>query len=502
MAISQNRYVDITSSVAGGAAVQERELIARLFTQNDRVPKNSILEFATADLVKNYFGETSGEYDRALFYFSRVSKNFTTPKKISFSRWVENLSAPKIYGGTPISTLAQLQEISDGSLRIILDGANIDFASIDLSGAASLADVADVLQTAIRTNADPQLATATVVYDAIRGAFDFAGAVAEAATISADTSGVGTDLTILVGWRGVANVIYSDGAEAETPLAAVTRSAETSNNFASFLFLSDLTLDQITAVSDWNNSKNNEFLYSVQLPAVADAQSYFNALNAFSGTALTLSPTADEFPELAPGMIAATTDYNRSNSVQNYMFQIFDGLTATVTTNELANTLDALRINYIGQTQSAGQNLSFFQRGFLMGGATAAKNMNTYVNEIWLKSAIVTIVLETFLNLNRISANEQGRAQVRAVLQTVINNAINNGSISVQGVINTTQRAVIEQITGDAEAWRTVQNQGYFLSVTITSQVVNDVTEFKINYTLIYKKDDVIRKIEGQDILI
>jgi len=51
-------------------------------------------------------------------------------------------------------------------------------------------------------------------------------------------------------------------------------------------------------------------------------------------------------------------------------------------------------------------------------------------------------------------------------------------------------------------AWKQVQNLGYWLGVVIEPIVVDLVTEYQINYTLIYSKDDVIRFVQGTDILI
>ena len=57
MAITSNKYVDITSGVGGAAAVGARELLLRLMTANELVPTGSVLlQFSDADSVMNYFG--------------------------------------------------------------------------------------------------------------------------------------------------------------------------------------------------------------------------------------------------------------------------------------------------------------------------------------------------------------------------------------------------------------------------------------------------------------
>ena len=87
MAISFNRFVDITSGVGAGATARQRDLIGRIFSANEMIPPGSFVEFESADAVLDYFGSASTEYDMAAFYFGWISKNITRAQKISFARW-------------------------------------------------------------------------------------------------------------------------------------------------------------------------------------------------------------------------------------------------------------------------------------------------------------------------------------------------------------------------------------------------------------------------------
>ncbi len=201
-------------------------------------------------------------------------------------------------------------------------------------------------------------------------------------------------------------------------------------------------------------------------------------------------------------MILAATDYRHRNATQNYMFQQAT-LTPSVTTTRESDRLDALRVNYYGRTQTAGQTRDFYQRGVLMGGASAPTDMNVYANEQWLKDAAGSAIMELLLSVAKISANEQGRAQLIATLQNIINQALSNGTISVGKNLNNAQQLYITNMTGDVNAWRQVQTSGYWLDCVIEPVVTEDSrAEYKAVYTLIYSKDDAIRKVEGAHILI
>ena len=226
------------------------------------------------------------------------------------------------------------------------------------------------------------------------------------------------------------------------------------------------------------------------------------ALIGSAGVALTYAPAAGEFDEMCPSIIMAATDYSRRNSVQNFMFQQFD-LTAKVTRTDISDDLDALRVNYYGNTQTAGQIISFYQRGVLCGGATDPVDMNTFANELWLKDAAQAALMSLLLSMPKVSANAGGRGQVLAIVQDAIDRALTNGVISVGKTLTTQQRLYVTQVTGDDLAFAQVQQIGYWVDCEMQSFGTPDGrTEWKAVYTLVYAKDDVIRKIEGTHILI
>ena len=200
-------------------------------------------------------------------------------------------------------------------------------------------------------------------------------------------------------------------------------------------------------------------------------------------------------------MILAATDYTKPNAVQNFMFQIFN-LTPSVTTDAAADTYDNLRINYYGQTQTAGNLIQFYQRGFMMGLPVDPVDQNTYANEEWLKAALSASLMSLLLALPTLGANTMGKSQVLAILQSGIDQALLNGTISVGRPLTEQQRLYVTTITNDNKAWRQVQNIGYWIGCDIQSYVANGITQWKAVYTLIYTKADAIRKIEGTDILI
>lgn len=506
MVLPLSKYAEITSGVAGTGSIRERELIGRLWTTNYLSPTQSIIEFESADQVGDYYGFDSTEYARAEFYFGWISKSITRAQKISFARWVNLDTAPMIFGFQADYDYNDFVGISDGSFNMV-DGATVNAVTgIDFTTVTSLTDVAAELETAIQALATGYYTAATVTYNATTKRFEFVGGVTgTTAAISATANGAGTSIVNMIGWGSGA--IYSKGSGEETLAETLAFSDETNDNFASIAFVDVLTEDQYVECAEWLSTTNNKYMLCVADDVDAlDPVDYI--LEGYAGVGVTATNSiATEFPEMIPMIVAASTDYNNVNASKNYMYQTFPTVSALLFNGEYlgpteATALEGARINFYAATQTAGQYRAFYQRGVLQGGPNNPSDMNVYVNEIWLKARAEFSIMNLLLTLEEISADDEGRAQLIAILQQdVANPAIDNGVITVGKTFTSTQKEAISQITGDNLAWQQVQNNGYWLNVVIVP-VIGETTEYKAVYTLVYSKDDVIRKVEGRHVLI
>lgn len=505
--IPLSRYVDVTSGVGGNAGVRERDLVLRIFSSYSWIPANSITEYSSyQELLTAYpAASTEGFMVAADRYFGWVSPNISRAKKISIAAWAETQSNAKIFGthGSPL--LATFTAISSGTLSINMGGLSHTITGIDLTSAVSLSGVAALIQTAIQAaDAASSWTAATVTFNAAQGnSFNLTcGSVAPTGnTITISASVTGTDLMDLLGWG--AGSYSAPEVPSEIKSVAVARAMGANNNCGSFTFLDDVD----TLTSAWNDTQNEAYIYCDRVTP-GNAASISSAVVDYSGTALGLDYDASTmlsgtYSEIIPGIQLAATDYSRRNAASNYMYKQFAGFPVSVNSEANANTYDALRVNYIGQTQTAGQNISFYQRGVMTGGSNDATDQNVYANEIWFKDAAATSIINLLLSLAEVPANDQGRGQILAVLQDVINRALFNGVIIAGKTLTTTQKLYITEQTGDENAWHQVQNIGYWVDVVIVPYVtVDSRTEYRADYTIMYSKDDTVRKVNGTHILI
>jgi len=504
MSISIKKYVDITSGVGAGTGVKERELILRLFTKSPLVPAGTVLEMTSADDVISHFGASSEEASRATTYFGFISKLITKAKKISFANYSDGnvASSPSIVGGTPEQTIANWKAITDGAVRIKVGTSDYLLSGLDFSSAAALADVAAAVQTKLKAS----LGNATVTYDSLSKKFNatFTGHDVPA-TVSIGTTTTGTDISDKLGWTVAKGAIFAPGANATSVVDYVTDSDLVSDNYGSYSFVGQtFTLETWKTIAAWNSAQNVKYQLLIPVKS-ADWQNWYNELQSYSGVALTLvNDINDEHDEDIPGIILAATDYNVRNASQNYMFQQIPGISPKVVSDEVSQAIDAgSRVNYYGRTMTAGQQLSFYQDGYLCGTGNAPIQMNVYANEQWLKSAATAAMMQFLLNSPIVPATDEGRAMVLAVLQDTVDRALYNGTIKAGKALNIDQKLYVTTVTGDPLAWHQVQDIGYWLDAVVQEEAQqNGTIKYIIDYVLVYSKADAVNKITGRHILI
>ena len=509
MPISFNKYINIVSGVGGAAQAATRDLTFRLFTTSGEVFPDVIAEFSRDQLgdIADLFGSGSEEYQRALFYFGFVSKSLSQPKSISYVRWANNGTPPIIHGSAP-ATIAVLQATytagTPGDFFITIGADTLHVQNLDFSAATTYSDVATALQSAIQTQGAsfPSFVGASVSYNAVDNRFDFISSSVGDLTIS---SAVGTtlDAAVNLGWLDSATFI--NGVNAQSVTDILSASTEENNNFGSFDFIrktDNLSLAEVKEAAQWSQAQNVRFQFQHHVTAV-DAAAWAAELGDIGSLGLSLvnDIASDDYPEMLPCAVLAATDYTRRAAVQNYMYQQAE-LEASVTTTADSNAYDALNINYYGNTQQAGQILSFYQRGFLMGTGTDPVDMGVFANEQWLKDDIGVKLMNSFLGLPQIPASQTGRSQLLAAVQPTINQGLTNGAISTGKDLTEVQKIFITNITGNELSWRDVQSNGYWIDIEIVEEQENNQTIYVAKYTLIYSKNDVVRKVDGQHVLI
>lgn len=506
MAISRSKYVAITSGVGGAAAVNSRELIARLFTDNAKTPASTALEFSTLADVGEFYGTLSKEYQAASIYFGFVNKYQRAPGKISFAAYNAQGEAPFIFGTVAPASMAQFKAVTNGGFTLNMGGVSYEITGLNFAASTDYASIATAIQAKVQANAagGALWTAATVSFSAEDTAFVLKGGTVGQAVVlapTAPTTADVTDISGMLGWNTASSPVISQGSAAMSLTDALTNSADISNNFGSFSFIlsTELTAEQVLEVAKWTQAQNLDYMY-VQRVTPDDYATLQPQVASYTGVSLEYDAVTDNsYSFILPMAIMASTDFERVNGTVSYMYTQAAGVNVAVTTNTLSNTLDAARVNYYGATQQAGQLVAFYQPGMLQG---EVADQGVYANEMWLKDAMTVQFLNQLIATPKWAANKAGIAVGTALAQDVIERAKRNGTISSGKELTAVQKAYITTITGDENAWREVYLNGCYFSASIVTQVQNGQQIYVFKYLLVYSKGDAVRKVDGTHTLI
>lgn len=491
MAISQNKYINIISAVSNSGSVRQRDLIARVFTDNVFVPVGSIVEFsggATVALeqVGDYFGMASKEYQFASKYF-QPNKKGVSPSKIGFSGYTGTATPATLIGKKGV-TLSQVQAVTAGTFTIKVNDSTLSYTDINLSSVTSLAGATEALNTIVSADG------IEFHYDATLGRFYLQTTATGDGNVL--TYAAGTLATVL-GMTQAEGKGY-EGADAMTAVETVANAADISNNFFSFCFLVDnLTYGDVQAIAEWTSNQNVKYMFSIGVTK-DNFRTVVGLVSDYNGVALTFD-YHDAMAEFMPMSRIASIDYTKPNSAISMFYQQFTGVNPSVADTESAQILDGLKVNYYGQTSQAGQKVSFYQNGVLQG---QISDMGVYANEAWLKDSFIASILNLRLALDTLPANNTGVGLVLATLMDTVNQSIYNGVTLPGKTLDSAQKAYITQLTGDEDAWMRVQSTGYYITAELSKDTVNGVEQYKVSFLYVYGKGDSINYVDGRDILI
>ena len=214
--VSQLIQVSVTLTPAGAQAQNLNALlILGSSTVLDTVERYR--PYTTLAAVAADFGTVAPEYLAANLYFQQAPQ----PTKLWIGRWLQTAAAG-VLRCAPLSAANQLMSvwtaISAGSFSIALNGGgSVNVTGLNFSGAANLAAVAAIIQTAT--------AGATVVWNSVYQRFEFTSATTGATSSVSflSTTGSGTDISSLIGGRSTSSGAYvAPGLAAETAVSAVT----------------------------------------------------------------------------------------------------------------------------------------------------------------------------------------------------------------------------------------------------------------------------------------
>jgi hypothetical protein len=305
---------------------------------------------------------------------------------------------------------------------------------------------------------------------------------------------------------------------------------KSTNAFGSFTFLrsesgSDSTasedsyLKELLQVAEYNDYLDTKYLFVVNQKAKGYAGDYKSAIDncganeetaknfaLYSGVCFVYG--ASDVSAYMPMAILASTDYT-TGQVVNFMFKQFPKELPTVFDSKTYADLNQGLVNFYGRTQSNGQTLDFFQRGFNTDGTDTA----SYCNEMWFKAECETALMNLLIENERLPADQNGVASVKVAVADVCTIAGNNGTFMQKDAASEDRKTVREIVSlsgGDEldvdSIIVDVGTKGYsiyaYLAEKKDLEKLGKTSEKIIVYYVFYGTADSVRYIKGNDILL
>jgi hypothetical protein len=315
--------------------------------------------------------------------------------------------------------------------------------------------------------------SATVVFNSQIGGFQIVspttGATSAVGYPSADS------LTTGLGLTAAAGAVLSPGAAATTPAGVMNTVTAATQNFATYMTVSEQTLSNKEAFAIWNNGQNNQYLYVPQDSSAAvltaNASSTFGAIAlaaGYSGCLPVYDTTGGSIAAFVTA-IAASINFDTENGSTDFMYRSQAGLVAQVTDTTSYNNMKGNGYSSYIAVATRNQRFTYFANSAVTG---PFKWADAYLEQIQLNAEFQLSLMTLQTGSNGLPYAPRGYTDIRETLASDIQAALNFGTI-VPGVqLSGSQIATLISLTGDPNAGNTVQNVGWYLQVLDPGSVV------------------------------
>jgi hypothetical protein len=451
-----------------------------VLTQSLLMPTGTVLSFASANSVSNFFGPASAEYAYASVYFAGYVNCTQFPSAILFAPYNAAARAGWLQSGSLAGVALTALQGYSGTLTITFAGVPETSGSINLAGVASQALMAAAIQAGFTS---PSF---SVAWDSINSTFVFTSTATGATETIAFASGTLAAELFLTQATGAT---LSQGAAADTPATAMNNVVAVSQNWASMSYIVEPVLSDKEGFAAWFSAQNGQYgavIWDTDVQAsvqgatepfgvVAKTNNY-NAVMAIGGDPAsgTLSSIVPNVAAFVQGMIASVNYSQRQGSIA-LSGKSANSASVAPTCASLQTYTNLLANGYscYGSFASRNQDFTFFSNGNMPGNIPWA---NLFFDQVWLNAQLELALINLYTTVNKIPYDPFGYGLVKAALvgqnntgsptdNGPLNNALNNGVIETGVELSSSQAAAINAAAGVSNAASLVQNNGYFLQI-------------------------------------
>ncbi|MDC4641665.1 DUF3383 domain-containing protein [Acinetobacter baumannii] len=386
-------------------------------------PVERLREYSGLTPVALDYGTDAPEYKAAELYFSQSPK----PRTLYIGRWVKSASSAVLKGAVLSADqrdISNFTAISDGSMKITIDGSEKVVTALNLSAVTNLNGVASALTA--------KLGTASVTWNDVYNRFEITSlTTGTTSTISyAIANATGTDVSSLMGLTVGHASVSVNGYAAEPLMDAITHLADKS--------LKWYGLDIAEPISDADVLEVASFIEAAS-PTRIYGQTITNSL-ALDGTSTTdlaykLSKAnlrrtftifSGDTPHAAASVFgrAFSVNFNGTNTTITLKFKQLPSVTAEDLQVSQAKALKNKNCNVFA---GYSNDTAILQEGVMCDG--------TFIDEIhgldWLQNHLETAIFNLYYtNTTKIPQTEAGVNRQCTVLERAFEQSVSNGLVA------------------------------------------------------------------------
>lgn len=164
--------------------------------------------------INTFIADADVEFGRVIH-----ATQFGNPCKAAMGGGTIAATAGKLVGSAILATIAQFQAITNGGIKVKIDGSDVSLTALDFSGISNYGGVADVINTALSTNG-------TCTFDPDTQCFTIASATtgSSSSVTSVDDIATYTSLIEALGFGGTPTVVPGVASYTATILGISCRS--------------------------------------------------------------------------------------------------------------------------------------------------------------------------------------------------------------------------------------------------------------------------------------
>lgn len=382
-------------------------------------------KYTSIDGIAADFGTSAPEYKAAALYFGQTPQ----PTTCYVGKWAKSATAGLLRGAiltTAQQALANFTAVSNGGMKISVDGVLKTVTALNLSAVTNLNGAAAALEAA--------LTGCTVTWDAYNGRFivtsTTTGATSTVEFATAPDSGV--DVSSLFGLKAADGGYVVDGVAAESSLAAVQTIAGMSNAWYGLMFAASaaLTDDEVIAVAGFIEAAGVSRVYGHTTQATNVLDSVVTTDIASNLKALGYKRTFVQYSGNSPYAAASifgrafTVDFQGSNTTITLKFKQQPGISPELLTESQAAALLAKNCNVFVQYNN---DTAILQEGVMSNGYFFDEVHGTD----WLQNDVQTDIYNLlYTSTTKIPQTDAGINRIVSRISKRLAQAVTNGLVA------------------------------------------------------------------------